>query len=61
MKVYVVMGNDYPDAVFQAEAAAEKYVGERTISEKAAASKPDMFHRRIYYRYYEFELQGAAP
>lgn len=46
-KVFVVMGNDYPDAVFDTEAAAEAY---------CAKQRPH--NDRIYWRVYEFEVQS---
>lgn len=55
MKVFVVMGNDFPESVFETEAAAEKYV------EQKKAADPE--HRkqyggpRIYWRTYEFEVR----
>ena len=53
MKVWVVMGNDYPESVFASEAAAKEYVEQK----KAA---PDYLGKygdpRIYWNVYEFPL-----
>lgn len=46
--VYVVMGNDYPDAVFTTEVAASAY-----CSDKKAQTG-----RRVHWRYYAFRLPG---
>jgi hypothetical protein len=54
MKVFVVMGNDFPDAVFDNEAAAENYcVGKRGNYKEGSGIG------RIYWRIYEFELQES--
>lgn len=53
MKVWVVMGNDFPNAVFSSEAAADEYCARKK-------AEPPVHHgnfRRIYWRTYEFELQ----
>lgn len=47
-KVFVVMGNDYPDAVFSEEAAAEAFC-------KMRRAVPGS---RINWRVYDFELDG---
>ncbi len=49
-KVYVVMGNDYPNAVFRDENKAKKY-----CAAKKAKNMPG--ERIIYWRHYEFEVQ----
>ena len=46
MKVYVVMGNDYPDAVYHNEKHAEKF---------CKAQKK--IQPRIYWCVYEFEVR----
>ena len=53
-KVYVIMGNDYPSAVTSTEELAVKLV------EKFKAAIPERYgrHANIYYRYYEFILDG---
>ena len=48
--VHVVMGNDYPAAVFRKEESAEEF-----CVCKKKANKPN--ERAIYWRHYEFELQ----
>jgi len=54
MKVWVIMGNDYPDSVFASEAAAEKYVNERKAEDNPTK---DGLCRRIYWRAYEYEVR----
>lgn len=48
-RVFVVMGNDFPDAVFSEEAVAEAFC-------KMRRAVPGS---RIYWRVYDFELDGA--
>jgi hypothetical protein len=50
MKVYVVMGNDYPEAVFKLEAEAVKFCSDK--KKERGMQKPV-----IYWRTYEFELR----
>ena len=50
MKVYVVMGNDYPEAVFKLEAQAVKFCSDK--KKERGTQKPV-----IYWRTYEFELR----
>lgn len=50
MKVYVVMGNDYPEAVFVEELTALQYCKKRDAENKKGVA-------RIHWAYYEFELQ----
>jgi hypothetical protein len=49
MKVYVVMGNDFPDCVFSTEKSAEEYCVKKKLENK--------LDRLIYWRYYEFEVK----
>jgi len=54
-KVYVVMGNDFPDCVFAKEADADEYVNTKT-----AVEREKQLHRvgpRIHYRHYEMEVK----
>lgn len=52
-KVWVVMGNDYPEAVFATEAAANAFIDTKP--------KPaNMWERRIYWRAYEFEVREGG-
>ena len=53
MKVWVIMGNDYPDSVFALEEAAEKYIA----GKKAERSAEARGLPRIYWRSYEFEVK----
>lgn len=50
-KVFVVMGNDFPDAAFSTEAAANAYV-----ERKKAEPRPEGSRSRIYWRAYDFVL-----
>lgn len=52
--VWVIMSNDYPDSVFSNAEDAIAYV---TCME-AAEKKKDRGFRRIYWRSYEFEVEG---
>lgn len=58
MKVYVVMGNDYPDCVFANEAAADSYITEKKKADPSFGVK--YAAPRIYWRSYEFELRDHA-
>lgn len=55
MKVYVVMGNDYPHCVFSSETVAEAYCNAKTAKEKEMSDK--QIRSRIYWRHYEFEVR----
>jgi hypothetical protein len=48
-KVFVVMGNDFPDAVFDNKTTAEEYCSLKSRGAHKHA-------RRIYWRVYEFTL-----
>lgn len=55
MKVWVIMGNDYPDAVRLTEVSANKYIEQKKkqeLSEQCAGYKA-----HIYWRAYEFEAE----
>jgi hypothetical protein len=54
MKVWVIMGNDYPDCVFATEEAAEKYLRSKMDD---PANKLKYGGARIYWRHYEFEVR----
>ena len=58
MKVYVLMGNDYPAAVFDNEAYGESIVSK--LKEKEAAIRKQHIAPSIYWRLYDFEL-NAPP
>ncbi len=49
MKVYVVMGNDYPDRVYEIRRDAEEFCLEQN-------AKNEKGKRPIYWCVYEFEL-----
>ena len=51
MRVFVLMGNDFPEDVFANEIEANRACKER-------AAKDNVPGRRIYWRLYPFELQG---
>ncbi len=53
MKVFVVMGNEHPAAVFAHEELAEKYMQEKRKEDRINAHL-----RRTYWRFYDFELMG---
>lgn len=53
MKVYVIMGNDYPDAVFSSREVAEKFVAEKKKERKDGLTP-------IYWRSYEFEMDARS-
>src|SRR5438309_1423043 len=54
MKVFVIMGNDYPAAVFSTEAAASAYVEMKKHEDPHYGMK--YTSPRIYWRFYEFEI-----
>lgn len=59
MQVWVVMSNDYPDAVFSNEAAAQAYCWQKTKE-----NEKDMVtgnSRKIYWRAYDFVLNKHVP
>lgn len=58
MKVWVLMGNDYPEAVFADELIAESELAK--IKEKAGAGLKSWERAcaRIYWRLYPFDLEG---
>lgn len=57
-KVFVIMGNDFPDSVVSSQKAADEYIEARKAVDKAMK-----VGHRIYWRSYEFEidkLKGGA-
>lgn len=54
MKLYVIMGNDFPSGVMDDEAKAAAFCTNRMDAQR----DPQHPHvsPRIYWRYYEFEL-----
>ena len=50
--VYVVMSNDFPDAVFSDERKADAYV------EKKRQERKPGFGRPIFWRWYDFHLDA---
>lgn len=59
MTVYVIMSNDYPDSVFGNRAEADAYCILKTSANINAMIKRE--ERKVYWRVYPFEVQGAAP
>jgi hypothetical protein len=57
-KVFVVMGNDFPAAVFTTEQAAEDYCVDQR-EETEAKRKRGEGSGRIYWRVYPFDLQST--
>jgi hypothetical protein len=52
MKVWVLMGNDFPDSVY-----ATKKKAEAAVKQKRIADDRNVDHYpRIYWRYYELEV-----
>ncbi len=58
MKVWVIMGNDYPHKVFADKEKAEEYLEKKEAVEKEIASRPlhSRERGRIYWRLYDFEV-----
>lgn len=54
MKVYVIMGNDYPECVYAKKTDADAYVEDKKREQKKMT--PEQHGSRIYWRSYEFEL-----
>ena len=54
MVVYVVMGNDYPSAVFTSEVEAEAYCYRKR------EERSDGTITRIYWRVYEFTMDAEV-
>lgn len=53
VNVYVVMGNDYPDAVFTTQELADAYC--------AKQKQVDLMNgRRIYWRVYPFPVKDSV-
>jgi hypothetical protein len=53
MKVHVVMGNDYPAAVFDDDKKAAAFVDKMKVTPENISK---FGHPRIHWRAYEFEL-----
>lgn len=54
MKVWVIMGNDYPDAVALSEERADAYI-KRKQEEELIRQRLSGSRQKIYWRLYEFE------
>jgi hypothetical protein len=60
MKVFVVMGNDFPSAVFTTITAAEKYCDAKR--EEKLQNTRAAIYSKVFWRVYEFELdKGEKP
>lgn len=60
-KVYVVMGNDYPDSVHASQEGAENFIKTKKDDETAyreGLSRQHIHRPGIYWRWYEFEVQA---
>lgn len=55
MKVWVIMGNDFPSAVRLTKRAADRYV-ERKKEEGRNPMYCQRYSHRIYWRHYEFKV-----
>lgn len=55
MRVFVIMGNDFPEAVRHSEIEAKDFVTEMKTLDKEPGQ------RRIHWRYYEFEMPIVHP
>lgn len=60
MRVWVIMGNDYPAAVCASEKLAEKFVEAMKELEREKQGKATRFGPVIYWRHYSFDLMGDA-
>lgn len=52
MKVWVIMGNDYPWGVFSSEEAADKCIADL----KAKEAEKGLYDAKVHWRTYEFLL-----
>jgi hypothetical protein len=62
MRVHVVMGNDFPDAVFTSSETAEAYCEQKRAADRERDKRdgrPDYGSPRIHWRAYDFELKEA--
>jgi len=57
MKVWVVMGNDFPETVLDSADGAFSFVKEQKRLGNIEAEKKSWNRPTIYWRFYEFELQ----
>jgi hypothetical protein len=62
-KVWVIMGNDFPDSAFSDEEKAEAYVTAKKAQDRAEHDKDPQRYKypyspRIYWRHYEFEVDA---
>lgn len=59
MKVFVVMGNDFPAEVFATEQDADDFCVDMREEGKELAKKHPYPRARISWRVYEFEVQES--
>ena len=57
MKVYVVIGNDFPEAVLTSAVEADRFIASAEADGKKL--NPNRLIK-IYWRYYEFDLKWSA-
>ena len=62
-KVWVIMGNDYPDGVFDSKDKADAYVLKKQTEDRSKWEKENIpakaiyYTPRIYWRHYEYEVK----
>jgi hypothetical protein len=57
-RLYVIMGNDFPDGVCSTEDKAKKVV--ERLKAKEAEEYPNRRAMRIHWRYYDFEVDSLV-
>lgn len=58
-RVWVIMGNDFPECAFDSEAKADAFIEAKKEEQRLEAEKNKQsgYGRRIYWRHYEYEVQ----
>jgi hypothetical protein len=56
MKVFVIMGNDFPECVFRDEFAANQFVERKKREENDTV----LGYRTVYWKVYPFDLKESA-
>lgn len=59
MRVWVLMGNDFPEAVFASREEAEQEVAARKKLDEIERQQVRRLSPKIYWRAYEFKLKGS--
>lgn len=57
-KVWVIMGNDYPESVYASEKGAEAEVDRLKKNDEERLKNQSGHGVKVYYRPYEFELES---